>query len=97
MDAEFTTPAYTVPDLHELLASIERNKKQVFCATDVYERIRDAVYNGGLGLWYRVVKCTWLEDGQVLLGPSEAEMMDVPFPMPDCGGHGRAPAGNAGA
>lgn len=52
--------------------TIERSKKRLICASDIYERVRDAVHNGGFGIAYRVVQCAWLDDGQVLLGPSEA-------------------------
>ncbi len=90
-------PPLTSLDVAEFIAAVERTKKQIFCAPDVYEQVRDAVYGAGLGIAYRVVKHPFLEDGQVLLGPSEAEVMDVPLPTFPFGGHGKAPAGEAGA
>jgi hypothetical protein len=73
-------PPLTSADLNRLLTDIERSKKTLFCAPDMYERVRDAVYGGGYGICYRVVECRWLEDGQVILGPSEAEALDVTLP-----------------
>lgn len=96
-DAPFALQALTLPEITDLLAAIERNKKQIVCAPDVYEQVRDAVYSAGYGGWYRVVEHPWLDDGQVLLIPSEAEVMDVPFPTFPFGGHDEAPAVEAGA
>lgn len=75
-------PPLTSAEVAEFIAAAERAKKHIICAADVYEQVRDAVYMAGLGIAYRVVKHPWLEDGQVLLGPSEAEVMDVPYPSP---------------
>lgn len=96
-DAPFAQQVPTFSGIADLLAAIERNKKRIICAPDVYKQIRDAVYGAGYGAWYRVVEHPWLDDGQVLLGPSEAEVMDVPFPTFSFGGHGEAPAVEAGA
>lgn len=74
-------PPLTSLDVAEFIATVERAKRQIICAPDVYEQVRDAVYGAGLGIAYRVVKHPWLDDGQVLLGPSEAEVMDVPLPL----------------
>ena len=72
MDDLYSQPWLTMADVNRLLAHVERSKRHVICAPDVYEKVRDMVYDAGLGISYRVVKCTWLDDGQVLLGPSDA-------------------------
>lgn len=63
----------------------------------MYERVRDAVYGAGLGIAYRVVKYPWLNDGQVVLGASEAEMMNVALATSPFAAHGKAPTVEAGA
>jgi len=59
--------------LAALLQQIEANKKRILCAPDMFEQVRDAVYGGGLGLYYTVLEHPYLEDGQVLMMQSEAE------------------------
>lgn len=89
-DDLYSQPLLTMSDVNRLLARIERTRKHLICASDVYERVRDAVYGAGFGIAYRVVRCPWLDDGQVLLGPSDEEldeMLQVPF-----GGRGEATA-----
>ncbi|ACU71866.1 hypothetical protein Caci_2957 [Catenulispora acidiphila DSM 44928] len=76
-DSLYGQPALTVAALNEFLAGIERNKKRLVCAADMYERVRDAVRDGGYGIAYTVIECSWLDDGQVLLMASEAEMADL--------------------
>lgn len=86
-------PPLTSADITALLKQIEAGKQRILCAPDVFEQVRDAVYGGGLGLYYTVLKHPYLEDGQVLLMQSEAEqqadlerigreMMDGMFPAP---------------
>lgn len=81
-DAEFTQPACTPPTAAEVYAALERHKQQLVCAPDVYERVQSAVRNAGLDGLYRIVEHRWLDDGQVLMMASEAELFDVPLPMP---------------
>lgn len=76
-DGLYDQPMLTVAALNEFIATIERNKKRILCAPDVYERVRDAVYSGGYGIAYTVVECSWLDDGQVLMMASEAEMAEL--------------------
>jgi hypothetical protein len=66
-------PPMTLAEIHAMLGRIEANKKRIACATDVFEQVRDAVYGAGYGIYFKVVECSWLEDGQVVLMPSEAE------------------------
>lgn len=97
MDDGYTRqPPLTSQDVAEFIAAIERTKKRIICAPDVYEQVRAAVYGAGLGIAYRVVENRWLDDGQVVLAASEAEF-DALFPTFPLGGHGEAPAGEAGA
>lgn len=73
-DDLYSQPLPTMADVDRMLAGVGRLKKHVICAPDVYESVRDAVRDAGFGIAYQVVKCAWLDDGQVLLGPSEAEL-----------------------
>lgn len=99
MDDGYTQqqPPLTSADVAAFIARVERSKKHVICAPDVYERLRDAVYGAGFGISYRVVKCAWLDDGQVLLGPSDEELDEMLFPPVMFDGQREAPAGEAGA
>ncbi|NUQ98304.1 MAG: hypothetical protein HOY79_17730 [Streptomyces sp.] len=79
-DEGYTQPPPLMPaDLQQFFADVERAKKVVFCAPDMFENVRDAVYGGGLGFYYRVVENRWLKDGMVVLGQSEEEMFNVPL------------------
>lgn len=96
-DDLYSQPLLTMADVNRLLARTERSKKHLICAPDVFETVRDTVYGAGFGISYRVVKCSWLKDGQVLLGPSDKELDEMLFPPVVFGGQREAPAGEAGA
>jgi len=66
-------PPLTSADLAALMRRIEANKQRILCAPDMSEKVRAAVYDGGLGLYYTVLEHPYLRDGQVLLMQSEAE------------------------
>jgi hypothetical protein len=66
-------PPLTTDEINALLARIEAGKKRIACASDVYERVRDAVYGAGYGICFKVMECSWMDDGQVVVMPSEAE------------------------
>jgi len=63
----------TLDEIGALLGRIEAGKKRIACATDVFEQIRDTVYGRGYGIYFKVLECSWLEGGQVVLMLSEAE------------------------
>lgn len=73
---------YVPPTTAAVYTVLDRHKQQLVCAPDMYEHVQAAVRNAGLDGLYRVVEHHWLNDGQVLMVASEAEIMDVPFPMP---------------
>lgn len=79
--AEPLQPAYAPLTVAEVYAVLERHKKRLVCAPDVYERVQTAVRDAGLDGLYRVVENRWLDDGRVLMMASEAELFDVPFPQ----------------
>jgi len=66
-------PPLTSADVAALMQQIEAGKKRILCAPEMFERVRDAVYGGGLGLYYTVLEHPYLKDGQVLMMQSEAE------------------------
>lgn len=80
-DVEFSQPAYAPLTLAEVYAAIERHKKRIVCAPDVYEQVQAAVRSAGLEGLYHVVEHRWLDDGQVILMASEAELFDVLLPQ----------------
>lgn len=81
-DGAATQPAYAPLTIAEVYAALDRHKKRLACAPDMYERVQAAVRDAGLDGLYRVVEHHWLNDGQVLMMASEAEIVDVPFPTP---------------
>lgn len=72
-------PAYTPLTVAEVYAVLERHKKRLVCAPDVYVQVQSAVRKACLGGVYQVLENRWLADGQVVLMASEAEF-DVPLP-----------------
>jgi hypothetical protein len=86
-------PLLTLADIAALMEQIEAGKQRILCAPDIFEQVRDAVYGGGLGLYYTVLEHPYLKNGQVLMMQSEAqqqadlerigrEMMDGMFLVP---------------
>ena len=66
-------PPMTLADVVDLMKQIEAGKQRIACASDVFEQVRDTVYGAGYGLYFKVLECRWMDDGQVVLMPSEAE------------------------
>ena len=66
-------PPPTLADITALMEQIEAGKQRVLCAPDVFEQVRDTVYSRGYGLYYKVLKCPYLRDGQVVKMQSESE------------------------
>jgi hypothetical protein len=70
----FCLKPFVVPEeVTTRLAQIEAGKQRILCASDVYEQVRDTVYGAGYGLHFKVLECRWMDDGQVVVMPSEAE------------------------
>lgn len=46
-------PPMTWEEISALLARIEADKKQIVCASDVFERVRTAVYGAGYGACFK--------------------------------------------
>ena len=63
----------TLDDIRALLESVEKSKRRILCAPDVFERIDRLVRDEGYGAVFKVIPCTWLEPGQVLVAQSEAD------------------------
>lgn len=66
-------PPMTWEEINALLGRIEADKKRIACASDVFEQVRTAIYGAGYGIWFKVIECSWMQDGQVVLMPSEVE------------------------
>lgn len=72
---------WTLEQITAFLAEHERSKRILACASDVYERVRDAVQGGPLAAVFRVIEQPLLDDGQVLsIDPAALE--PPPFELP---------------
>lgn len=81
-DRAATQPAYAPLTIAEVYAALDRHRKRLVCAPDVYGRVQAAVRGARLEGVYQVLENRWLKDGQVVLMASEADMEDLIFPLP---------------
>lgn len=83
MDANFTGGLTYAPlTIAEVCAVLDRHKKRLVCAANVYEQVQSAVREARLEGVYQVLENQWLKDGQVVLMVSEADMEDLIFSSP---------------
>lgn len=67
-------PAPLTPaEINAFLESAEKSKRRVLCAPDTFERIDRLVRDEGYGAVFKVIECSWLEPGQVVMMQSEAD------------------------
>ena len=70
----FCLKPFAIPEeVTARLAQIEAGKQRILCASDVYEQVRGTVYGAEYGLYFKVLECRWMDDGQVVAMPSEVE------------------------
>lgn len=82
MDANLTgVPTYTPLTIAEVYAVLERHKKRLLCAPDVFEQVQAAVWEAGFEVVYQVLENRYLDDGRVVMMASEAEFDALP-PLP---------------
>jgi hypothetical protein len=73
---------WTLDQIDAFLAKWEASKRIAVCASDVFERVRDAMATAGLDAHFKVTEQSWLPDGQVVIVDPKA-LEPPPFEMPD--------------
>lgn len=74
-------PPLSIQELNTLLTEIEDSKQRVLCHPDDFERVSQAVSTSGLGLHYAVAASPLPDPGQMLLMPSQRDVMANPLPQ----------------
>lgn len=77
---------WTIEQITAFIDEHEHSKRILACASDVYERVRDAVEGGPLAAVFRVIEQPALDDGQVLsIDPTALQPppFEFEFTLPD--------------
>ena len=75
--------AWTIDRMAAAIDQIEATKPVVACAPDVYERVRQAVADAGMGAYFRVVEHSGVPDGQVFVATPLMPPLEPPIMFAD--------------